>query len=244
MSRCFCLFYFYLYAASKGSAVSPCPSFLPLQLKYRKIFHLSRLRKFGSLSQNTSSALCTCSVPCLRSSKTRESLILRGFQESRRRKSISMFPPLLILIFCCLQKHVKNLICAVSLPPQFKYQRILDPSRLPQIPPPKECFDVSSSSTSVLLSQKCRADTNMSCSSASAAHISEQRLNVFLACLCGTDLQIERIYLAFWNMEISKNVLLTANVWRLLFFVLSAVSKRRGHGSMFCFSVYAAQIHR
>jgi hypothetical protein len=71
------------------------------------------------LSQTT--AKCkSCSVPYLRNSNTRESLILRGFKKSRRRKSVLILP-LLILPFCCFKKAELTWICPALLPLQLNY---------------------------------------------------------------------------------------------------------------------------
>jgi hypothetical protein len=81
-----------------------------------------------------------------------------------------------------------------SLPAQLKYQRIVDPSRVQKIPPPKECFDSASFDSTFLLFQKSRADMDMSCSSASAAQLHDERNDFFLACLRRSYLRIKRIF--------------------------------------------------
>lgn len=119
-----------------------------------------------------------CSVLHFRSSNTGKSSIFRGFES---------------LALCHKIQALENMFC--SLPAQLKYQRIVDPSRVQKIPPPKECFDSASFDFTSLLFQKSRADMDMSCSSASAAQIHDERNDVFLACLRRSYLRIKRIFI-------------------------------------------------
>ena len=100
--------------------------------------------------------------------------------------------------------------------------------------------------------------TSMFCSSASAAQIPRQGYGSFPWCTCCWNLRIKRIYLTFRNIEIFKYTCITQNVWRVLFFVLSASSKGQIEAScsallslqlkdaddsfMLLFSVFPAQI--